>query len=263
MRMYGETAKRAFQRHLSYRAAALAGLATNFFFGLLRAAVLIAFYGERTVVAGYTLQDAITFTALSQALLAPLSVFGWPDVMRTIYSGEIAGDLLKPMDYPLHWLGRDAGRALAAVIWRSLTILIAYMIVFDLSWPSGAAAWTAVAVTLLLAFLISFAWRFAVSLSAFWTPDAQGIIRFAFIASWIFSGMLMPIRYYPEWFQTLCYLTPFPYTIDVLVETWLGVRSGWELVGTVLLQLAWFAALWLLARAILRAGVRRLAIQGG
>ncbi|MBW8012786.1 MAG: hypothetical protein FVQ83_16330 [Chloroflexi bacterium] len=41
MRLFLELTKRSFQRQLSYRAAAIAGLATNFFFGLLRAAVLI------------------------------------------------------------------------------------------------------------------------------------------------------------------------------------------------------------------------------
>ena len=38
------TGARAIQRQLTYRAATLAGLATNFFFGLLRAAVLVALY---------------------------------------------------------------------------------------------------------------------------------------------------------------------------------------------------------------------------
>ena len=263
MRMYVETAKRAFQRHLSYRAAALAGLATNFFFGLLRAAVLVAFYGARTSVVGYSLQDAITFAALTQAVLAPLSVFGWPDVMRTIHSGEIAGDLLKPMDFPAHWLSRDAGRALAALLWRSLTILLAFALFFDLSWPDGPGAWLAVLLTATLGWLVSFGWRFAASLSAFWTPDAGGILRFVFIASWVLSGMLMPIRFYPDWFQTLCYLTPFPYTIDVIVETWLGVLTGPALLRAVAVQAAWALALWALGRAILRAGVQRLAIQGG
>jgi hypothetical protein len=37
MRLFWEISKLAFQRQLTYRAATLAGLATNFFFGMLRA----------------------------------------------------------------------------------------------------------------------------------------------------------------------------------------------------------------------------------
>jgi hypothetical protein len=42
MRVYWEIAKRALSRQLTYRTATLAGLATNFYFGLLRAAGLAA-----------------------------------------------------------------------------------------------------------------------------------------------------------------------------------------------------------------------------
>jgi ABC-2 type transport system permease protein len=88
----------AIQRQFTYRAAAMAGLATNFFFGLLRAAVMVALYGDQTQVNGLTLQDAITFTGLSQAGIAFLSLFGWLEIVYSVNSGQV-GDLLKPMGY--------------------------------------------------------------------------------------------------------------------------------------------------------------------
>ena len=42
MRLFYELVKFSFRLQFTYRAANLAGLATNFFFGLLRAAVLVA-----------------------------------------------------------------------------------------------------------------------------------------------------------------------------------------------------------------------------
>jgi ABC-type uncharacterized transport system permease subunit len=47
----------AIQRQFIYRAATLAGLATNFFFGLLRAAVMVALFGARPQVAGMSIRD--------------------------------------------------------------------------------------------------------------------------------------------------------------------------------------------------------------
>ena len=44
MRLFWEIAKLSFQRQIAYRAATLAGLVTNFFFGLLRAALMVALY---------------------------------------------------------------------------------------------------------------------------------------------------------------------------------------------------------------------------
>jgi len=263
MRVFWEIGKRSFQRHLAYRGAALAGLATNFFFGLLRAALLTAFYGARPEVAGLTLQDAVTFTGISQAVIAPLSMFGWYELMRSVHSGEVAADLIRPVSTYGYWLARDAGRAAAGFLWRSVTILAAYALLFDLTWPRGALGWAAVGLAWVLAWLVSFSWRFISNLAAFWSPQALGIVRLFFLLNWFLSGFLMPLRYLPEPFVRFCYLTPFPYTVDAVVEAWLGRGDPAALAGILVAQAAWAAALWLIAQLVLRAGVRRLVIQGG
>jgi ABC-2 type transport system permease protein len=263
MRLFWEVAKLAFQRQLTYRAAAIAGLMTNTFFGLLRAAVMIALYGERETVAGISLQEAITYTALSQALIAYLLIFGWYDLMNSVYSGEVATDLLKPLSYFRFLWAQDFGRSMAALLMRGVPILLAYSLLVRVVVPQSIGQWGALAVSLLLSGLVSFAWRFLVNLSAFWTPNAKGIGRFAFGLVWVLSGFYMPLRYFPEWFQTICYLTPFPAMLNTSVEVYLGLLSGWALWQALAGQLLWAVALILASQVILRAGVRSLVIQGG
>jgi ABC-2 type transport system permease protein len=263
MRLFWELVKLSFQRQLTYRAATLAGLATNFFFGLLRASVLIALYGARSQVEGVSLNGAITFTALSQATIAFLSMFSWYEVMNSVYSGDVASDLLKPMHYFAFWMAQDLGRALASLLTRGLTVMVAYIVFVGISLPRSAGQWSAFFVALGLSWLVSFAWRFLVNLASFWTPNAQGVGRFAFVLSWFFSGFLMPLRFFPDWFVRLAYLTPFPHTVNALIEVYLGVLTGPELLKTLLGQLLWAVALILAAQLALRAGVRRLVIQGG
>ncbi|MCB0189432.1 MAG: hypothetical protein KDE31_34410, partial [Caldilineaceae bacterium] len=65
LRLSWALTQRAFQRQLTYRTATIAGLITNFFFGLLRVAVMVALYGARTEVAGVDLTAAITYTGLA------------------------------------------------------------------------------------------------------------------------------------------------------------------------------------------------------
>src|SRR5690242_2500531 len=96
--MYAAVARLAWQRQQSYRTANLAGLITNLFFGLLRASVLAALFGARPAVAGYSLPDAITFTALTQALMSFIAIFGIPDLIYTIRTGEIVAELVRPTD---------------------------------------------------------------------------------------------------------------------------------------------------------------------
>jgi ABC-2 type transport system permease protein len=263
MRLFWKLARQSFRLQLTYRAANLAGLATNFFFGLLRAAVLAALYDARPSVDGISLQAAITYTGLSQATIACLSFFRWTQVMDSVYSGEIASDLLKPIDYFLSWLARDLGRAGASFLMRAVTIMVAYAIVFDITVPQSLWQWLLLALSLLLSVMVSFGWRFLVNLAAFWTPDARGIQRFAFGLSWFLSGFLMPLRFFPRWFVQLCRATPFPSMVNTTIEVYLGVLSGPELARALLVQVLWVAALYGLCRLVLRAGVRHLVIQGG
>lgn len=263
MRLFWELTKTSYQRYLSYRAATVAGLVTNFFFGILRAAILIALYGTRQEVAGISLQGAVTYAALTQAIIAYLSIFGWVDLMNTVYTGQIATDLLKPMSYFRYWLAQDLGRAAVNFIFRGVIVMIGYALIYDLIFPQTITQWLAFALCLVFSWLISFAWRFITNLAAFWTPSAYGISRFFFIFSWFFSGFLMPLRYYPDWVVRISTLTPFPHMLNTVVEIYLNLLQGKDLALALLTQLAWIIALIISGKLILRAGVRRLVIQGG
>ena len=201
---------------------------------MLRTSVLIALVHGQSELAGMTITDAITFTALTQSAIALLSLLSWYQVMDSVYSGAVSSEMLKPMRYFNFWLAQDTGRAAASFILRGLTIIFAYALFFELSYPQDLNQWAAFIIVLLLSWLISFSWRFLVNLAAFWTPNALGIGRLAFILSWFLSGFFMPLRFFPEWFVKLCCLTPFPYTINAVVEVYLGLIDGNALVGIIL-----------------------------
>ncbi len=263
MRLFWELAKRAFQRHLTYRAATLAGLTTNFFFGLLRIAIFLALYGDREAVAGYTVAGVITYTGLTQAVIAYLSMFSWYPLMDSVYTGEIAADLLKPMNLFTFWLAQDLGRAGVNLIFRGILFMVLYALIFDISYPTGVVQWIGLIAAVVLSWLVSFSWRFLVNLAAFWSPDAQGIGRFAFILSWFLSGFLTPLAFFPEWVVQLSNLTPFPHMVNTVVEVYLGILTGPALITALLNQALWAAALTLVGQLVLRVGVRRLVILGG
>ena len=263
MRLYWELVKLSVQRALTYRTANVAGMITNLFFGFLRVSVMMALYGARTEVQGITLQAAITFTGLSQVILSFLWLFGWWDLMKTVNSGDVATDLLRPFDVFRFWMAQEVGRSLVNVVLRGVPIMVAYALFFELATPATAEQWLAFALALAFAFVISFAWRFLVNLSAFWTPNAVGVGRFAFTLSMFLSGFFMPLRFFPDWFVTMCNLTPFPAMVNTPMEVYLGVLRGPELLAALAWQVVWCVILVGVCYAVLRAGVRRLVIQGG
>jgi ABC-2 type transport system permease protein len=258
-----ELVKLSIRRQTTYRAATLAGLLTNVFFGLIRASVLVALYGAREVVDGMTVQDAITFTGLTQASIAYLALFNWYEVVNSVKNGQIGVELLKPVNYFSYWMSHDLGRAIVNLISRGLTIMVFYALIFDISIPTSLLQWLTLAVAIILAWAVSFSWRFMINLAAFWVPDAVGFCSLFFAFSWFLSGFLIPLRFLPDWFVRICYLTPFPHMINTPVEIYLGLIHGQQNIYSLLGQVYWILMLILSGQLILRLGLRRLVIQGG
>src|SRR5437016_6008986 len=171
MRLYWEVARRALRRQFAYRTENLAGLAANAFFGYIRAALLLAVYRTTSNVAGYDAQAAVTYAWVTQALIMIVALWNWWDVEQTIRTGDVVSDLAKPFSFLGFWLARDFGRAVFFVLFRATPILLLGQVTFGLRWPSSIGAWLAFWVSLVLALLVSFGWRFLLNLSAFWTTD--------------------------------------------------------------------------------------------
>lgn len=258
--------QKSFQRMMAYRAATIAGIATNFFFGLLRAYVFIAVFraSGQTQIAGYSLTDTITYTALTQALGMPIAILNWWwEVMRTIRSGEIVSDLTKPFHYFSFWLARDLGRAAFHFTFRGLPILLFFPFFFALAWPESPLQWMLFLVSVLFAVFISFCWRFLVNLSAFWFLDAIGIGRLAWLVMSFFSGFIVPVAFFPDWLKFAVTLTPLPAMVNTPIEVYLGIVQGTELWTALGSQLAWAVMMALLCEWVYRRGVQKLIIQGG
>jgi ABC-2 type transport system permease protein len=264
MRLYLELAKKSFQRQVAYRTATVAGLITNTFFGVLRASILIAVYHAQTrSVPDYSVRDAITYTGLTQAFIGAMALWGWFDMIKSIRTGEVASDLSRPYDYYNFWLAQDVGRSLYQLFTRGALVMVIFVLFFGASVPTSLEQWALFAISMLLAVLLSFAWRFLASAMAFWTTDAVGWMRLASIGILLPTGFMIPLAFMPVWLQTLCYLSPFPGMMNTPVDLYLGRATGERAAILIGLQIFWLIVLMAAGRLAAHAGRRKLTIQGG
>jgi ABC-2 type transport system permease protein len=263
LRLWWEIARRGYGRYAAYPGATFAGIWTNTIFGLLQAFILLALYDHRTNVGGWDKTDTLTYVWLAQAMIATVYIFGWFDVAMRIRSGDVATDLTRPLDPLRYWLAFDLGRAFYHFVFRGVPPFVFGLVVFDLQLPEDVATWLAFAVSLTLAVVLSFAYRFLYNLAAFWLLDYRGIGVVAIVTSLLFSGMVMPLPFFPDWLEAIARVLPFAGFVQVPVDVFLGQSSGAELAGALLYQVAWAAVLIGLAWAVLTAAVRRVVVQGG
>ena len=263
MRLDWELARRGYRRYAAYPAATWAGILTNSVFGFIQAYVLLAMYDDRDDIGGYDAADALTYVWLAQAMLAAVNVFGWSDFAERIRRGDVATDLIRPV-HPLRAsLAFDYGRALYHTIFRGLPPMIVGAIVFDLTAPTNPLVWVVFFVSVALAVGVSFAFHFLYNLSAFWLLDYRGVMRIAIAVLAFFSGLYIPVRFFPDWLQTVAYLTPFPSMIQIPIDVFVGYTTGAELAVALATQIGWAALLLTACYAAFLRGTRKLVVQGG
>lgn len=263
IRLDWELARRGYARYAAYPAASVAGVFVNTVFGFMRVFVLLALFEQRDRIAGYDASATVTYVWLGQAMMMTIFIFGWQDLALRIRSGDIAGDLVRPV-HPLRAsLAFDLGRALYHALFRGIPPLLIGAIVFRLMLPAGALEWIAFAVSVVLAIVVSYAFRAIYNLVAFWTTDHRGALLLGGIAVNLFSGFIVPVAFFPDWLAAIANATPFPSMVQLPIDIFIGRAAGIEVLRIIAVQVAWAAALLLFAERLFALGVRRLVVQGG
>ena len=118
-------------------------------------------------------------------------------------------------------------------------------------------------VSLALAVVVSFGFRFLYNSAAFWLVDVRGVVTLSITVSVFFSGLVLPLAFFPTWLRTVAHALPFASALQTPIDLWLGKYHGLSIAGVLALQVFWALALLGLGRLALRLGARKLVVQGG
>lgn len=257
---------------LQYRAAALAGIATQLFWGLIKVMVLAAFFSHTTSVQPMTLSETIGYVWLGQAFI--MAVVPWSgdrDIQELIRSGSVGYDLLRPIDLYNFWFTRALAMRTAPLILRAIPILCVTMLIFpmlgltewSLSLPPSFAALVAFLVSFIGAILLSAALTMLLTVSMMWTLSGEGVNTIVPGLTGIFSGLVIPLPLFPDWIKPLLNFLPFSGLLDQPLRLFTGNLPPEALLSVLIHQGFWIAILVWLGRLLVRRGVNKLVIQGG
>jgi ABC-2 type transport system permease protein len=262
MRAYAAITSARLRTLLQYRAAAIAGFATQLFWGFIRVMIFEAFYRSSTAPQPMSFPQVVTYVWLGQAMLG-LFPSAESDVRSMMRSGTVAYEMLRPLDLYSLWYSRTVATRVAPTLLRAVPLLLLTGLFFGLQAPpswASAAGWV---VTTLAAVLLACAVSMLLTISLLWTISGDGISRLAPSVIYVLSGMLVPLPLYPDWAQSLLKLLPFGGLIDLPFRVYVGHIPPEQLGAVLAHQVAWTLALVLLGRGLLALGTRRLVIQGG
>ena len=252
---------------LQYRAGFWAGTLNHIFWGVARAAILVAFYLYGQGEADITMRQAVSMVWLQQ--VAGSLVPGWNTdiaLYTQIRSGDVAYELLRPLDAYTHWYVRSIAGRIGTFLLELVPILGIGLLVPE-PWGLGAPVSPLHALACLITLLSGLFTSCAMILLSYAmvldvrVGDAPS--RMAVTVAQILSGLYLPLQLWPEGMQTFLYYQPFAGMLDLPVRLYVGAQPLSRAGEIVLLQAFWTAVFVLTGRAWIGRSFRKLVIQGG
>ncbi|HOP11607.1 MAG TPA: ABC transporter permease [Oscillospiraceae bacterium] len=252
---------------LQYRAAAIAGMATQFFWGGMTLLMFWAFYQNGANEFPMTFPQLANYIWMQQAFLALYAAWSFDnDIFEAITSGNIAYELCRPVSIYTMWFVKNIAARYARMMLRCLPIFAVAVFLpvpFNLSAPVSLEAGLLFAVSLILGSLLAIAFVMLIYIATFYMLSSLGVrILFSSIVEFL-SGAIIPIAFFPESVQKVLYLLPFAYTQNTPFQIYNGYLSGADAYQNILLQFVWLIALWLLGRLAMSRALKKVVVQGG
>ena len=257
---------------MQYRAAAWAGIATQFFFGGIKLIIFYVFYESAGMnVAGaetpMSFGELAVFVWMTQAFLAMIMLWSMDnELLDMIVNGNVVYELSRPLYLYSFWFSRIIAFRLARTFLRCFPILIVAFFLpspWAFSLPPNPAAFFIFIPSIVLAALLTSALSMLLCNITFVTMNPLGarIAMGAMVE--FFMGTYIPIPFMPPLLQRICIALPFRYVADFPFRVYSGNISGQEALTGLGIQFLWVLVLIGLGIWGFKSALKRLVVQGG
>jgi ABC-2 type transport system permease protein len=266
---------------LKEQAAFRINLVTSVFGGLFRlillASVWRAIYLGRESLAGYRESDMLFYIVIAAAMDAGGLLAVGPLLGERNSSGEIVMDLVRPVSLPWNYFFRSVGDFVYRFGIKSVpTFFVGLLIIKTV--PPLAAGRVATFFLLFLGGSFLHYWLNLMYASlSFRTKSSYGMMILWGAVMSFFSGLVVPINFYPQAVQRFILWTPFPSIVFTPLRVLMGgppVTGGFAslvsgglglptIASLVIEQVAWICVILPLSAIVYRWNERAVEVQGG
>lgn len=252
---------------LQYRAAAWAGIATQFAWGGMTILMYRAFYESGQNQFPMDFQALSSYIWLQQALVALFMTWFYDnDIFESITSGGISYELCRPCDLYTMWFVKNMAIRISRVVLRCVPILLVAAFLPDpygVRLPASPLHGMLFVCSTVLGFLVLIAFSMLIYLSAFFTISPMGIRILATSVMEFFAGALIPIPFFPQWLQSILNVLPFASMQSTPFLIYTGYLSPAEALHSMGLQFLWLAVLFAVGRLMMGRALKKVVVQGG
>jgi ABC-2 type transport system permease protein len=254
----------SFKSRLIFRADYLIGFLFSFFYIFLRVFIWKGLYGsDGREISGIFLNSMIAYTVFSSLTEMLTKSDVMTQINNSIQDGSVAMKLLLPIGFQKYYFLSNLSENLFGSIYRSLPSILISIIVFGIHIQLTFLSFAFFCLSVVMAMLINFFFSFILGMSVIIFKNAFYIENLNEVLFKLFSGAIVPMWFFPGWFNAASRFLPFRYVIFEPVSILLGQTPQGQIPRVLLLQLIWTLILWGLMLLVWARSRKHIMVQGG
>ena len=191
-----------FSMGLQYRAAAVAGIVTQFFWGAMELLAFRAFYDADPAAFPMAFQATASYVWMQQAFLALFGAWFFEnEIFQSIRDGSVAYELCRPTDLYGMWFARSAANRVSRAVLRCVPILLVAAFLpapYGMTLPASPTAFLWWLATMALAVAVTVGYNMLVYFITFFTVSPNGVRIVAVSLVELLQGAIIPLPFFPR-----------------------------------------------------------------
>ena len=137
-----------------------------------------------------------------------------------IRTGKFLTFALRPVHHPFFALSQKIGHRVLGTLLEALPCAVIFSLLFKIDMRPANILWSVLSIA--LAYFIYFYVNYIIGIASFWIVESQGIRSFYYLLYGVFSGMFIPLVFFPKPLQIIQFFLPFQYTSYVPAMVFIG-----------------------------------------
>jgi ABC-2 type transport system permease protein len=222
-----------------------------------------AIYGTNETLGGMTVSQITTYVAVSWMARAFYYNNLDSEIAREIKDGSVAIQFIRPYNYIFVKMMQGLGEGIFRLLLFMVPGMVVVSLLFPVKLPTDPVVWVVFILMLFLSFLINSQINVITGLFAFFLENNDGLIRMKRVMVDLFSGLIVPMSFFPGWAEGILKLLPFQAITYLPGSVFTGKVTGNAIYEVLGVQLLWFLLLILPLGLLWRSARTRLFVQGG
>lgn len=266
MKIFNSIFKMNLKKEFQYRAAAISGIATQFFFGFMQIALYTSFLSGGGD--DFTVAQMASYIWLQQTFYTLFKFWDNQkyEITTKIVNGDVGYQMIKPISLYDYWYYSVFSRSVGMMLFRAVPLILVTMLLpsnIGLMLPSSFENFLLFLLSLSIGAFLVTAINMISYILVLYTLSPAGVFSFMVGFCSFFAGQVVPIPMLPNGLQKVFNFLPFRYISDLPFRIYIGNINGSTALLQILIQVCWLVGIVFIGKFVMSRKTNKLVVQGG